>query len=255
MRIGGIIDISTKDIPAKACMVIFTIGCNLSCGFCHNKHLLRKDVGKIMTISELLGMVKSNILISAVSISGGEPTLQKDLVPLCRGIKELGKYISVDTNGTNPDVIEKLTKFIDRIALDIKAPLTEKKYQLITMSPVNIDSIKESFKIINRYKRIDFEIRTTYVGKLLTPYDIHEIISFLKENNFRGNFVLQQYQYSDGVGEKYKDKFVKPDHYDILNIIRKYYEEKLPFNIYIRDDIVGYADINDVFELKLEDIS
>ncbi|MFX0073589.1 MAG: 4Fe-4S cluster-binding domain-containing protein, partial [Candidatus Hermodarchaeota archaeon] len=46
MRIGGIVDISTKDIPGKVAMVFFTSGCNFSCEFCHNKNLLRKDIGK-----------------------------------------------------------------------------------------------------------------------------------------------------------------------------------------------------------------
>jgi len=78
MRIAGIIDISTKDIPNRSSMVIFTVGCNLSCSFCHNKYLLQPNVGKDMVINEVLKQVRSNLLISGVSISGGEPTLQQD---------------------------------------------------------------------------------------------------------------------------------------------------------------------------------
>ena len=61
MRVGGIIDISTKDIPNKSTMVIFTVGCNLNCGFCHNKYLLHESVGKDIEVSELLEQIKSNM--------------------------------------------------------------------------------------------------------------------------------------------------------------------------------------------------
>jgi len=87
MRVGGIVDISTKDIPNKSTMVIFTVGCNLSCGFCRNKYLLHESVGRDIEVSELMGQIKSNMLVSSVSISGGEPTLQKDLLDLCKEIQ------------------------------------------------------------------------------------------------------------------------------------------------------------------------
>ena len=89
MKVGGIIDISTKDIPNKSTMVIFTVGCNLNCGFCHNKYLLLESVGKDMEVSELLEQIKSNMLVSGVSITGGEPTIQKDLLILCKEIKKI----------------------------------------------------------------------------------------------------------------------------------------------------------------------
>ena len=129
MRVGGIVDISTKDIPNKSTMVIFTVGCNLSCGFCHNKYLLYEDVGRDI---ELMEQIKSNMLVSAVSISGGEPTLQKDLLDLCKEIKKVGKYLSIDTNGTKPSAIKELLPYINRIALDLKGPLNSKRLVKIT---------------------------------------------------------------------------------------------------------------------------
>jgi pyruvate formate lyase activating enzyme len=118
MRIGGIIDVSTKDIPNKCCMVIFTVGCNLNCSFCQNKYLLDLNVGKDWKIKEILEYVKSNFLVDSLSITGGEPTLQEDLIELCKEIKKIGKYISLDTNGTNPKIIKELIPYIDRVALD-----------------------------------------------------------------------------------------------------------------------------------------
>ena len=248
MRVGGIVDISTKDIPNKSTMVIFTVGCNLSCEFCHNKYLLHEGVGRDVDIPDLLEQIKSNMLVSGVSISGGEPTLQKDLLELCKEIKSVGKYISIDTNGTNPKSIIELLPFINRIALDMKGPLNNKRLVKITGNLVNSNLINDTFKIVNEREDIDFEIRTTYVENLMKPNDIDKIILFLKKNQFRGNFVLQQYQYSEGVGEEHKQKFQKPEHITLLNILKPYRNMKLTFQIYLRDDIVGYSMIDKLYE-------
>jgi len=248
MRVGGIVDISTKDIPNKSTMVIFTVGCNLSCGFCHNKYLLHKAVGRDINIPELMGQIKSNMLVSSVSITGGEPTLQKDLLELCKEIKDVGKYISIDTNGTNPKSIKELLPYINRVALDMKGPLNKKRLAKITGNQVNFKLIVETFRAVNSREDIDFEIRTTYVGNLMKSNDIDKIIVFLRKNQFRGNFVLQQYQYSEGVGEENALKFQKPEHFTLLNILKPYRNMDLPFQIYLRDDVVGYSKIDKLYE-------
>ena len=248
MRIGGIIDISTKDIPNRSTMVIFTVGCNLSCNFCHNKYLLHDGVGREVGIPGLLEQIKSNMLVSGVSISGGEPTLQTDLLELCKEIRKVGKYISIDTNGTNPISIKELLPYINRVALDLKGPLNTKRLAQITGNQVNFNLVIDTFKIVNDHEDIDFEIRTTYVENLMKPNDIDKIILFLRKNRFRGNFVLQQYQYSEGVGEEHKQKFQKPEHITLLNILKPYRNMELPFQIYLRDDIVGYSMIDNLYE-------
>jgi pyruvate formate lyase activating enzyme len=246
MRVGGIIDISTKDIPKISSMVIFTVGCNLSCGFCHNKHLLNREVGRDFEINELIDNVKSNLLVSGVSISGGEPTLQSDLLELCKEIKKLGKYISIDTNGTNPESIQELLPYINRIALDLKGPLKTQRLRQITGNEINLKLIIQTINIVNKKKEIDFEIRTTYVGNLMKPDDIHKIINFLKKSHFRGDFVLQQYQYSETIGEKYKEIYYIPEHITLLKILDRYKKSNLPFKIFIRDNVIGYSNINDI---------
>lgn len=246
MRVGGIIDISTKDIPHRSAMVIFTVGCNLNCGFCHNKHLLNKEAGRDILISELIDNVKSNLLVGGVSISGGEPTLQPDLLELCKEINKLEKYLSIDTNGTNLEIIRQIIPYINRIALDLKSPLKTQRLQHITGSSIDPKLIEGSINLINKYENIDFEIRTTYVGNLMKPEDIHNIITFLKKVRFRGEFVLQQYQYSEHVGEKYKEIYYIPEHNTLLKILNEYKKLDFPFKIYIRDNVVGYSNINEL---------
>ncbi len=243
MRIGGTIDISTKDIPNKSAMVIFTVGCNLNCEFCHNKPLLVNSVGQGYSVDEILNKIDQNVLISSVSITGGEPTLQKDLPQLCDGIRNLNKYLSIDTNGTNPSVIQKIIPYLNRVALDIKAPLNDERMREITRREVDISRIMKTISLCNN-GNLNFEIRTTYVSNLLKPNDIYEILEDLRVITFRGNFVLQQYQFSEGVGDALKDKFEKPQHTFLINILKPYQDVILPFKIYIRDDTIGYSEIN-----------
>ena len=247
MNIGGIIDISTKDIPYKAAMVIFTKGCNFNCEFCHNKYLLKNNIGEPIRVNDLIKIISNNSLVNSVSITGGEPTLQKDLIELCKEITKIGKYISIDTNGSNPEVIIQLVPYVNRVALDIKAPLIQNHLERVIRQKINPALIIKTFHILNKSKTIEFEIRTTYVEKLLKQKDIHRIITFLQENNFKGNYVLQQYQYSDGVGKEFKNKFQKPSHVYLLNILKSYKDSNLPFEMYIRDDIVGYCKVSELF--------
>ncbi|MFX0021220.1 MAG: anaerobic ribonucleoside-triphosphate reductase activating protein [Candidatus Hermodarchaeota archaeon] len=246
MRLGGIIDISTKDIPELSSMVLFTVGCNFSCEYCHNKYLLHPNVGREYEIEELRDRISTNLLVSGVSITGGEPTLQPDLFEVCKEIRKIGKYLSIDTNGSNPEVIKKIAPFINRVALDIKGPPKQKKLQKITGVKANINKILETINFVNTQKETDFEIRTTFVGKLLDAEDIDDIIGFLKKIGFRGIFVLQQYQFFEGVGEEYKKVFAKPGHDSLVKIIEKYKHKDLPFKIFLRDDVVGYCNIDEV---------
>lgn len=248
MNIGGIIDISTKDIPYKVAMVIFTKGCNFNCEFCHNKYLLKNNIGEPIKVKDLIKIISKNSLVNSLSITGGEPTLQNDLIDLCKEITKLGKYISIDTNGSNSEAIKQLIPYIHRVALDIKAPLIQNHLERVIKQKISPTLIIKTFLMLKNIKTIDFEIRTTYAEKLLNPKDIHEIISFLKKNDFKGNYVLQQYQYSEGVGKEFKNKIHKPSHLSLLNILSPYKDLNLPFEIYIRDEVVGYCKVSDLFK-------
>jgi len=248
MKLGGILDISTKDIPHKSAMVLFTVGCNFKCQFCHNKYLLQSNVGREYSVKELSDQITTNLLVSGVSITGGEPTLQKDLPELCREIKKVSKFLSIDTNGSNPAVIKNIFPYLNRVALDLKGPLEPKILEKITDVKVDINKIIETFEFLKDRKEIEFEIRTTYVESLLSSVDIENIIYTLKELKFSGNFVLQQYQFSEGVGEEFKKIFSKPEHDLLVKILKPYQDIELglPFKIFLRDEIVGYCAINEM---------
>ncbi len=112
--------------------------------------------------------------LDAVSITGGEPTLQYDLIEFIKKIRDLGFLIKLDTNGTNPEMLKEITdqKLVNYLAMDIKAPFS--KYEEITRMPVNIEKIKQSVEMIKN-SGIDYEFRTTLVKKLLSPEDVEQI--------------------------------------------------------------------------------
>ena len=112
--------------------------------------------------------------LESVVITGGEPTLQKDLPEFIEKIKKLGYLVKLDTNGTDPEMIEKMidAKLIDYIAMDIKAPL--EKYESVVGANIDLAKIKKSIKIIMTNK-IPYEFRTTVVPELITQKDINEI--------------------------------------------------------------------------------
>lgn len=110
MKIAGIQKVSLIDYPNKISSVVFAQGCNMNCSFCHNKSLIKNDANaKNISEDEFFNILRSRIgLIDAVVVSGGEPTLQKDLKAFIRKIKALGFLVKLDTNGTNPKLLQEL---------------------------------------------------------------------------------------------------------------------------------------------------
>lgn len=174
MTIGGIQKFSTVDYPGYVVASIFTVGCNMRCGYCHNPELvLPEQYAEGIPERDILDFLESRRgKLDGVAISGGEPTMQPDLPDFIRKCKEMGFRVKLDTNGTNPTMLRKLLAghLVDFIAMDIKGPL--EKYSQIAARPVDLDAIRESIHLI---KTIDHEFRTTIVAGQLTPIDFESI--------------------------------------------------------------------------------
>ncbi|SET67277.1 pyruvate formate lyase activating enzyme [Natronincola peptidivorans] len=179
MRIIGHEKTSFIDYPGKICTMYFVASCNFQCGYCHNEPIV-KGQGERIDEEEIFAFLeKRKKYIDAVCISGGEPTLYASLYNFIKKIKEKGFFIKLDTNGTNPHLLQTLIdeKLIDYVAMDIKAPFH--KYEMITGGKVSIENIKTSIDMI-RGSIIDYEFRTTICKELLTEEDILEIAGYLK---------------------------------------------------------------------------
>ncbi|MDI6813294.1 MAG: anaerobic ribonucleoside-triphosphate reductase activating protein [Desulfitobacteriaceae bacterium] len=110
MIIGGFTKLSTIDWPGKLAAVIFTRGCNFRCPWCHNKSLVWPELyGPEIPGPEVLAYLeKRKSYLDGVVVTGGEPTIQKDLPAFLKKIKNIGLKVKLDTNGSNPNMLEYL---------------------------------------------------------------------------------------------------------------------------------------------------
>lgn len=181
MFIGGFQKTSLIDYPGKICAIVFTVGCNFRCGYCHNPELvlLEKFPQRIPEKEILTFLSKRQKKLDAVTITGGEPTLHADLADFMRSIKKLGFLIKLDTNGALPRVLQKIinSNLVDYLAMDIKAPL--KNYSQIADVNVDTNKIKQSIKLVMNSK-LPYEFRTTVVKSQLSKDDLIKIGKMIK---------------------------------------------------------------------------
>lgn len=191
MRIGGFKRFSVADYPGKHCAIVFTQGCNFRCSYCHNPELVdeRSHEGLIPEEEVLSFLMTRKNKLDGVVVTGGEPTLQPDLSDFCSKIKKMGFLVKVDTNGSRPDVIEKLVEsdLVDYIAMDAKGPL--RRYREITRSSVDTASIRETMGLIMNSGKA-YEFRTTVVSSQLTEKDLIAIGKTIKGAS---SYVLQPF--------------------------------------------------------------
>jgi len=169
--------------------IVWFSTCNLNCQICDNPNLLKKK--GIMKISEVIAYLKTQKeKLKGIVLSGGEATISRQVIMLCNGIKELGFLVKLETNGTNPKVLQYLIdkKLINYVSLDFKS--NQENYVKITGSKKSfyVNTLK-SFKLLNRSK-IDFEIKTTLHGELLHNKELLEIIKLFEKLKYQGHYYI-----------------------------------------------------------------
>ena len=193
MHLGGLQKNSLIDYPGKVSCVLFLPGCNFDCPYCHNPDLVRGSLSYHAYSDEkrLYEFLESRKgFLDGVVISGGEPTLNKNLFHLCQKIKEIGYSLKLDTNGSQPQVIKGLIDegLVDYIAMDIKTdPL---HYSPIIVKDHNPGHIMTSIKTVME-KAKAYEFRTTCVKSIVTEQDVENIARTLKGARL---YVLQRFR-------------------------------------------------------------
>ena len=180
MIISGLQKMTLLDYPGKVACTVFLQGCNFRCPFCHNSDLLGGSAEPFMTMEEFLIFLKKRAgLLDAVCVSGGEPTLQKDLPELLKGIKALGFSVKLDTNGSRPDVLKQLVAdgLVNYVAMDVKNSF--RRYgETIGLSRPDMASIEESLRFLIE-ENVAYELRTTVVAELHSEQSVTEMGQWL----------------------------------------------------------------------------
>ena len=184
MKIGGLRKLSLIDYPAKTCAVIFTQGCNFRCAYCHNPELIYPErFSEPIPFERVYQFLKEKQgFLDGVVFSGGEPTLQDDLIDRICEVRSLGYAVKLDTNGSSPDILAEALPLVDYVAMDIKAPIGD-KYARVCCAPVDDYGIRASILLI-KASGIRHEFRTTFDKTFLNNADIVKIKSLAGNSKF-----------------------------------------------------------------------
>ncbi len=180
MIFGGLQRFSLIDYPGELTAIVFTIGCNFRCPYCHNPELVNRTAERLPEDKILSFLNKRRGKLTAVSITGGEPTIHgKELLSFIKAVKNLGYKVKIDTNGTNPELLETLIKekLIDYVAMDVKAPMN--RYGEVVRANMDTSLIEKSIDLILDGK-VPYEFRTTVLKGMLDENDIEKILKTIK---------------------------------------------------------------------------
>lgn len=192
MLIAGLQKLTLLDYPGKTACTLFTPGCNFRCPFCHNALLVTHRVEDFISEEEFFAFLgKRTGILDGVCITGGEPTMQKDLIPFMRKIKETGFLLKLDTNGYRPYVLKEILdeKLADYVAMDIKA--SPEKYAATTgIYDLDFSLISESMELLEK-SGVPHEFRTTVTEDFHTEEDFEKILNLFSADT---PYFIQQFR-------------------------------------------------------------
>lgn len=204
------------DYPGNIASTIFIGNCNFNCKFCHNPELINNPQEEFKLEEILKYLSKAKKILDGVSITGGEPTLDKDIAIIINKIKELGLKVKIDTNGSRPEILKTLK--VDYIAMDLKSSLS--RYNEFTKLTDIQQKIEKSINYIIT-SGIDYEFRTTLAPTYTSPEDIHNIGKTIKGAE---KWFLQKYKNQKTLDLKYGEiaPYSNQENQKLLDIAKTY---------------------------------
>lgn len=202
MRIAGLQKMTLLDYPGKVACTVFLQGCNFRCPFCHNRDLLDHEGPYSVDEEEFWAFLrKRRGLLDGVCVTGGEPTVQKDLPDFLKKIKDLGYSVKLDTNGFCPDVLEQVVTdgLVDYVAMDIKN-CPDRYAETVGLPHLDLTGIEESISFLTE-ERVGYEFRTTAVAEYHDEKAFVEIAQWLQKisKNTPKAYFIQQFTGRDSV--------------------------------------------------------
>jgi pyruvate formate lyase activating enzyme len=197
MKFCGLQKTSLVDFPNKITSVLFTPGCNLRCPFCHNWRIVVDPQPPFLTDETALKILQDRRkYVDAIVVTGGEPTIHKEIPRFLRKLREKGFLVKLDTNGLDSKTLEECLPYVDYVALDVKTSL--EKYRRL--------GAKETAELVRtigilKTGKVEYEFRTTVVPSFVEMEDVHKICEVVKGAR---TFVFQQFVSGDTLDEKFK---------------------------------------------------
>ena len=180
MQIAALQKLTLLDFPGRTAATVFMPGCNFRCGFCHNPELVLPEKFPEMIPEEkfLAFLDRRKKLLDGVCVTGGEPTLQPDLPGFLKKIRGRGFAVKLDTNGSQPEILEKLfrQKLLDFVALDVKA--SPENYSKIAGVDI-FEKVRTSKNLISQ-SGVEFELRTTLIREIHDEKEFEKILAFVR---------------------------------------------------------------------------
>ena len=198
MKFSGLQKVSLIDYPNKVASVLFTPGCNLRCGFCHNWRIAVDPKPPFLQEAVALKILESRKkYVDAVVITGGEPTMHKELPKFLAKLKMRSFQIKLDTNGFYPEVLEECLGYVDYVALDLKT--SPEKYKLLGAK--NINKLLRTIEML-KMDRVEYEFRTTVVPEIITSEDVNKICELTKGSK---TYAIQQFVPHDTLEKRFEN--------------------------------------------------
>ena len=181
MRKYGFLKHSLVDYPGEVCSVVFMAGCNFHCPYCHNLNLTTTLETAGWSLNAIVDyLVDAKSLITAVCISGGEPTMSPETLRfLINLFKKLGFKVKVDTNGSHPDQIRQLNDYVDYFAMDLKT--TPERYSELHKGDIR-EEIEQSMQLLMQRNPAAYEFRTTLAWEFINEDVIKDLGKRLKKD-------------------------------------------------------------------------
>jgi len=197
MKFSGLQKISLADYPNRVASVLFTPGCNLRCGFCHNWRIAVNPQPPFLQEATALELLESRKkYVDSVVVTGGEPCMHKELPTFLAKLKERGFQVKLDTNGFFPDILEECLGSVDYVAMDVKTCI--EKYN--RLGAAETSGLMRSLEMLKTGK-VPYEFRTTLVPGLVTSEDLACIGEAVKGTH---TIALQQFVPQDTLEKKFE---------------------------------------------------
>ncbi|MDI6602815.1 MAG: anaerobic ribonucleoside-triphosphate reductase activating protein [Patescibacteria group bacterium] len=219
MILGGLQKTTLIDFPGKIAATVFISGCSFRCPWCYSPELVLPERIKShpqISEKEFFNFLKERKgLLEGICITGGEPSLNKDLPDFIKKIKKLGYLAKLDTNGSNPQMLKKLIdeKLVDYVAMDIKGP--KERYSEFVGRKIDIKKIQRSIDILKQGKT-DYEFRSTVVPSLHTKEVVIEMAKWIRGAK---RYYLQNFRPEKTIDPKFEK--IKPYPQEYLLEIQK----------------------------------